>query len=47
MGNGSQRAVRPQSCGLVRGEGHVSVLNSGSDALAWLRDRFELVEGSM
>jgi pimeloyl-ACP methyl ester carboxylesterase len=24
---------------LVRGEGHVSVLNSGSDALAWLRDR--------
>jgi pimeloyl-ACP methyl ester carboxylesterase len=25
---------------LVRGGGHVSVLNSGSDALAWLRDRF-------
>jgi len=24
---------------LVRSEGHVSVLNSGSDALAWLRDR--------
>jgi pimeloyl-ACP methyl ester carboxylesterase len=24
---------------LVPSEGHVSVLNSGSDALAWLRDR--------
>jgi pimeloyl-ACP methyl ester carboxylesterase len=24
---------------LVRGEGHVSVLNSGSEALGWLRDR--------